>query len=369
MRYLAPRSKMEFLLRVIRSTEGRRSSPVRLGACAGLLLALTFGICTQQAAAGAGAPRAPEAGPSPSCARAPGLRPGPKEPVRFGTFNIRWFPDGGPGKKPRSQGGTDLDGLACEIAAARTAALSVQELKTTPHARAALGQVMARLDQLTGGSWRAVLDQCPLEAVQHVGILYDSRRLTAVGQARMLASLNPHGQACEGSLRPGLAQRLRLPGGALIDLVSVHFKSGADARSRGLRRRSVAALLEIPREEGVELVVAGDFNTMGCADCEPAESPRAERTWMAGAISPAGAATPSASLHFVEPPAGCSHYHRGRGELLDGFLVSEGLVSGASAEAKGFCARTQCGALDAEARALQHEVSDHCPLALSFATL
>ncbi|HSC87109.1 MAG TPA: hypothetical protein VLC09_07560, partial [Polyangiaceae bacterium] len=157
------------------------------------------------------------------------------------SFNVRWFPDGKPGKQAPSHGGTDAEWLGCVLADLDVDAIAVQEFKTLPRAQEVLARVLAELDRLSGGSWRAGFDDCPTPATQHVGILYDSRRVRA-GAPRVVAELNPHGEKCKDTLRPGYELALTWPGGQALRFVSVHFKSEADARSLGLRDRSFEVL-------------------------------------------------------------------------------------------------------------------------------
>lgn len=302
-----------------------------------------------------------------AAARAAASRPGaPGAQPRIATFNVRWFPDGQPGKKAPAGGGTDLGFLACSIAATGAEVVAVQEFKRGARAEASLRTVLDALDQSTRGAWQARFDDCPIETAQHVGVLFDARRATALGEARTVAELNPLGSACAGSLRPALAQRFRLSSGATIELYSVHLKSGDDARSRALRQKSLSALASLPAAEAAAgkaaRIVAGDFNTMGCDDCSPRVSAAEERR-------DTGRAAELAGFSLVDPAGGCSHYYRGQPGLLDGFLVTKG--QSAASQVAGACAELGCSKLPTAGLALAEvpeafdEVSDHCPLVLS----
>lgn len=302
---------------------------------------------------------APALGRAAICERAKqhGRAPRANGESRLATFNVRWFPDGVPGKKAPAAGGTDLELLACSIAETGAEVVLVQEFKTGERAALSLRAVLLQLNALTHGDWQAAFDDCPIETAQHVGILFDQARARPLGTARTLAELNPLGGACAGSLRPGLAQRFRLASGETVELVSVHLKSGDDARSHRLRRQTLAALRRWPREPGVRLVVGGDWNTMGCADCEPPTSAIEERRLMASEARASG-------FLLADPAAGCSHYYRGEPTLLDGFLVAPSV--GAVTQTAGACADLACvETKGGQGLGVRETVSDHCPLVLS----
>jgi len=295
------------------------------------------------------------------CAHARERGTSPTEPgeVRIATFNVRWFPDGMPGKKAAPGGGTDLELLACSIAATGAAVVLVQEFKTSARAQASLRTVLGALVRLNGGDWQARFDDCPNETAQHVGFLFDQKRAQPLGPVRTLGRLNPLGSACAGSLRPGLAQRFHFAGGREAELVSVHLKSGSDARSYGLRRQSLDVLPELAQVAPGELrIIGGDLNTMGCDECPQPSTAAAERRVTAEGALESGFA-------LVDPASGCSHYYRGQPTLLDGFLVA-GSAIGVRAEMGGACAELACAKIQDDAELGQHDrVSDHCPLVLS----
>jgi hypothetical protein len=298
-----------------------------------------------------------------TCARALERAKGRGTPgvARVATFNVRWFPDGQPGKKAPPGGGTDLGFLACTIATTGAEVVLVQEFKRDVRAQAALRTLLTELDQLTRGSWQARFDDCKNESAQHVGVLFDQKRATPLGLARTLAELNPLGGACTGSLRPGLLQRFRLSNGLVTDAISVHFKSGSDARSHALREKTLLSLKDLKGAAGGSILVGGDLNTMGCDECAAPVSSTAERRLAAQAGMKAG-------LALVDPKGGCSHYYRGHAGLLDGFWVPK--QQKAEVELGGVCADLACRPTiqrptrPGPASALDR-VSDHCPLVLS----
>ena len=77
--------------------------------------------------------------------------------------------DGRPGKKAGA--GTDI-WLACAIAVPRRTCSPCRD-RVLPRAGAMAGSW--RADRLTGGRWRAEFDDCPQQATQHVGLLWNRR--------------------------------------------------------------------------------------------------------------------------------------------------------------------------------------------------
>ncbi|MBX3131196.1 MAG: endonuclease/exonuclease/phosphatase family protein [Polyangiaceae bacterium] len=283
----------------------------------------------------------------------------PRGVVRVGTWNIRWFPDGGPGR-PRAERGTDLEWLACALAWMDVDALSVQEVKTAPHAREAVARVLARAAQLGGGSYRAEFDTCPNVLGQHVGIVYRSDRLRAAAPL-VLGELNPHGEPCKDQLRPGLALYLsRMGGGLDFSLLSVHFKSGTNHRDVTLRARSVesvdAALRTLARAHSdPDVVIAGDFNTMGCERCSPPISAADELASFDRAL-PQG-------LRRVKPDRSCTHAYGARSGVLDHVVVrlSASEKPKGPARVEGVCSVADCR-FGQPTRAAREQLSDHCPV-------
>lgn len=302
-------------------------------------------------------PEACRAGLTARRARAPGT-------ARIGTWNVRWFPDGAPGKRPLPDAATDLQWLACAIALLDVDVLAVQEFKTHPAAIAATAQLTAALDRHAGGRWRAAFDDCANVTGQHVGLLYDAARVSARGFT-IYGGLNPHGVACQDQLRPGFGAHFRFPGGLDLHVISVHLKSGGERRSLTLRQRSVTALSGAVSEARAvvadeDVVFAGDFNTMGCASCSPPVSAAEELEELRRRLDGPG-------LRAVAPSVGCTEYFRGRGALLDHFVVAGALAelpAGATAEVSGVCGAVACA--PGRSRSLAEErLSDHCPLVLS----
>lgn len=280
---------------------------------------------------------------------------------RVGTWNLRWFPRG-TARGSDQERRTDVRWMACAIASLEVDVLAVQEVLHDAEGRAALLDLRAGLDALTGGRWRAELDPCS-EGRQHVGLLYDERAVTLRG-VQAVAALNPGRSACDRNLRPGLAAQARFADGSRALLIAVHLDSGVTPRDHDNRRRSVerlgAALTALqPRERARDVIVLGDFNTMGCRDCVPAVRAEDELASFDAALAGQQLKRLSAAAG-----AGCSQYYRGHAGLLDHVLVGErSRWARASLQAFGPCAELACAAHSrTRAPAAFARLSDHCPL-------
>jgi endonuclease/exonuclease/phosphatase family metal-dependent hydrolase len=285
---------------------------------------------------------------------------------RIGTWNVRWFPYGASGRRDRARA-TDLGWLACAVASLEVDVLAVQEFVQDPGGRSALLDLRARLDALTAGRWREHLDDCPAGGFQHVGFLFDSTRVH-LDAVRVLPALNPGKSACDRSLRPGLGAYARFVGGPDLHLVAVHLDSGISERDFNHRARSVDALDRVLPQlaraaPDRDLLVLGDFNTMGCKDCAP-------RVAMDAEIAHLDARLRALSLTRLAAPVGhaCSQYYRGKAGSLDHIVARAGmeeLARDAKVEVHGPCRDLACGAAAAgeDVDAWEH-LSDHCPVVL-----
>ena len=198
---------------------------------------------------------------------------------RVGTWNVRWFPDG-TFENEDGDDATDVGWLACAIARLDVDVLAVQEFKTHARARRAQSELLTELDELTGGAWALVLDDCPHDNQPHQGFLYDQTKVH-VSAARDLPELNPHEGACGGAQRPGMAVEVTFDDGVEVVLVNVHTKSGTRPEDRKLRIDSFDTMASVHRDEvastGIDDVVfLGDFNTNGCPDCSEPLTANAE---------------------------------------------------------------------------------------------
>ncbi|HEX2880866.1 MAG TPA: hypothetical protein VHO25_15145 [Polyangiaceae bacterium] len=281
------------------------------------------------------------------------------------TWNITWFPDHVPGGSAPKSGGTNLPWLACLITWLDVDVLAAQELKIDPHTQTKWQELQNTLNQLTQGDWTHHTDQCPNKGRQHVGFLYNRKKVSASG-LQDVANLNPTRSACGGDQRPGFGGYFRFPGGLDLHVVSVHLKAMGDRESYAKRRTAMAgfssAMQELSkRNPDQDRIVLGDFNSMGCEDCSPAISAATEREVL------------SKELQALSEPfelrsgAQCSHYYEGKPGLLDHFAVTTKLKElpfSVAVQAAGLCNVFSCNPLPGKAPAVYREVSDHCPLVL-----
>jgi predicted extracellular nuclease len=277
--------------------------------------------------------------------------------ARFASWNLHWFPDGKPG---RSGAGADIGWLACALWWLDADVIAVQEVKQSAHADQALQQLLSELNRLSGGRYRAALDDCGSRVPQHVGLLWNEARVRA-SEGSTLAALNPSGSPCTNQWRPGYAARLRFPGGLDLLAVSGHFKSMSDLRSLELRRASFSGIGEVLRESearsgDADLLLLGDLNTMGCEQCTPVVSAQQELAIAEQLLAKDG-------LRLVGADAEGSHFHDGRASLLDHAVASrrmQELPTTTRSHIAGACSASR-GPISKKNRKL---LSDHCPLVL-----
>ncbi|MDQ3035966.1 MAG: endonuclease/exonuclease/phosphatase family protein, partial [Myxococcota bacterium] len=331
-------------------------------AAASLVAWLALGACDRASEAGSAAAQDVRRSPSWSpeiceAMPAPVRRPGR---ARIATWNVRWFPDGHPGALDPART-TDVEWLACVITQLGVDAIALQEILLHERGRAALDQLRASLDRRTGGRWEAHDDGCPPDA-QHLVLLIDRARISAV-RVETVAALNPTDRgACGRRLRPGLLARLSFRGGLDLALIDLHLDSGTTARDHGRRHLSLAQLPAIVGRlsaEDRDVVVLGDLNTMGCRDCAPRVDVPAELAALETELAAAG-------LRLLAPTERCTEYSGSHRALVDHVAVArsmEELPASARAEVHGICAALACRSAPPATAALQR-LSDHCPLVI-----
>jgi endonuclease/exonuclease/phosphatase family metal-dependent hydrolase len=287
--------------------------------------------------------------------------------VRIASWNVRWFPDGVPGNPTQASRATDVDWMACAIGWMNVDAVALAEIKSKPRSELALERLTARLDELTNGKYVVHTDDCPDENGQHVAWLVNQQRVTA-SDWQLHASINPNGNACAGQLRPGLGVKLRFASGLDLHAIAVHLKSGVEPRDIELRRTSIdgieRALASVTAQSGdADVLVAGDFNTMGCRGCSEVSRSAAEASWLDTRLK---AFHPEARR--VPSDLGCSLYYQRQPSLLDHFIVTTAMQEapvGQVATVYGHCRELGCEAYSGkEPEAVLH-LSDHCPIVLA----
>lgn len=289
--------------------------------------------------------------------------------LRVGAWNIRWFPRGCSQGESCPENATDLDWLACTVAWMNVDLLAIEEILETQAAIQAMTQVRSRLDTLTGGSWQVDLSDCGAPGAQHLGFLWNSRRVSLNNQADS-CELNgattpgPSCDACAGNLRPGRYARVQSAraGGADFHIAAAHFDSGKNDRDYDHRRIASERIALVSSggtpvlESDGDLVVLGDLNTMG-RDEPPQISAAEEIDLFDDELAPA--------FQRLIPQFACSEYFQGEGGLLDHIVLSTAMQEDATeTRLTGYCAVERCARIEGAMPAAYERLSDHCPILL-----
>jgi endonuclease/exonuclease/phosphatase family metal-dependent hydrolase len=196
---------------------------------------------------------------------------------------------------------------------------------------------------------------------QHLAVAWDGDRFELVEGPIELVGL-----VVRPGLRPGLAVRLRSRSDPDFDftVIEVHLDSGRDDLDSRLEQVGILAdwVTDWVEETGdADVILLGDFNTMGGHDLGPMEELGLVDAVLAGA-----------DLSRLDNETGCSQYWDGPGEpdglfrssLLD-LVYLRGLASAAPARSWLHCERLQCAELVSRPGAEDatfFDVSDHCPV-------
>lgn len=291
-----------------------------------------------------------------------------RDGVRVAAWNVHWFPDGvAPGQGPIRHP-TDLAWLACSLAWLDADVIALEELLTHTRGREALDEVVRRLSALTGLPWRASVSPCAQWDLQHQGFLYNSARVTARSLRNFdwVTGRTSAEARCDITERPAYMGYFSVRGGADFHLGALHLKSGVDARSFGLRARARGLFDAVAADARAavrddDLLLVGDFNTMGCTadDCRPWVDSEEEVAAQAAAVQPRGFRQLAASQ-------ACTEYDGETGHVLDHVVASRSareVPSRAAVTVGGYCAELRCAALPSRSTTrVQRDVSDHCPV-------
>lgn len=282
--------------------------------------------------------------------------------IRLATWNIRWFPRG---KPEAEEVATDLAWLGCTLAWLQVDAVAVQEIQDDRLAQLATAVLFDELATLGAGAWQMALQGCGGEGSQHVGFLWNTERVALSEQAdvwQLNGAASGPAEPCAGNLRPGQSAYLTSLVGKLdAHMVVVHTDSGTserdfDHRQEGLRRLDgVFADLHARQADG-DVVVLGDFNTMGAEGRATAAEEIGMLKRTVGEEAP--------GYRLVEPQLGCTEYFEGACSWLDHVLVASGMGEGAQATVRveGYCAMLNGVPLSGAEPAAYTKLSDHCPV-------
>ncbi len=283
--------------------------------------------------------------------------------IRMAAWNIRWFPDGTPENDPTKA--TDLPWLACAIAWMNVDVVALEEIRITAAASNAWVSVTDGLFGLTGQNWEVDLQSCGPESSQHVGFLWNTARVGAAGNRdewRLNGAAEGEHSPCGGNLRPGRYAYFTAvqANGLDVHLLAVHLDSGRTDRDRGHRRIALERINEAAEPllaRDADVIILGDFNTMGTDSGESAEQEiESMRATVAQEV-------PGFAPLNVEPQ--CTEYFDGHGGWLDHVLEASQMTEAPAQTAvvTGYCALANCDPLDSNAMPPAYErLSDHCPV-------
>jgi endonuclease/exonuclease/phosphatase family metal-dependent hydrolase len=282
---------------------------------------------------------------------------------RIATWNIRWFPRGSaPGESASTP--TDLEWLACAITWLDADLVAVQEMLRTQQAEEALGTLLRHLAMFTGQPWSSSFQQCGGASAQHVGFLWNAGRVDLTGgrdEWRLNGVAQSQNKACAGNLRPGYYGYARsLGGGADFHVIVVHSDSGRADRDIGNReqaRNRIGAIANELAPTDRDIVILGDFNTMGADSGKSAEQ---EIDELRKALE--GQRLPFRHLTLENQ---CTEYFEGHGGWLDHIVATQVMeeLRPTTARVSGYCAVAQCRPVsDANMPAAYKNLSDHCPV-------
>jgi len=285
--------------------------------------------------------------------------------LRVATWNLRWFPVGSAPDHPQeSAEPTDIDWLICAIQWMQVDILAIQESVATPEAAQAWNILTKQLSKQTGETWRWHRQPCGRPNNHQIGLLWNDSRVSlskfdSLWQFNSKASSprNP----CTSGLRPGqyAYARSRAKDGADFHLIAVHLKSGPNVFALEERQKvfnridaAVAPLLN----KDHDVVILGDFNTMGAGD---RQSQKSELKYLRRFVPKE---KPGFSDLPVQPQ--CTHYFRGRGGQLDHVLVANDMkeIAVESVQVTGYCALAGCQRIRGDYPLAYRRLSDHCPI-------
>jgi predicted extracellular nuclease len=174
------------------------------------------------------------------------------------------------------------------------------------------------------------------------------------------AASGPTDHACAGNLRPGRYAWAQSPIGVDFHLVSVHFDSGKTSRDYDHRRQAAQRIGQIAigntpvLQLDRDVLVLGDYNTMGRQDPPPISAPE-ELAVFDRELAPGFRRLPMT-------PA-CTEYHDGKAGALDHVVSSTGMREvAATARVTGYCAVAGCATIAGAMPAAAERLSDHCPV-------
>ena len=283
--------------------------------------------------------------------------------LRVATWNIRWFPDGDMIRSGEKN--TDIDWLACTLTWLNVDIVALQEIRNHKEAESAQALLRDRLKDLTGSDWQINLQECGGASSQHVGFLWNTSRVSLSGFQdipELNGKYNAGEKACVGQLRPGRYAYAEVPDGVDFHIVTVHFDSGtkdSDKRNRTMAIDRIDDVVRNLTSTDGDVIVIGDFNTMGFGDPQSAGAEIEALKAFADTSDP--------GLRHIEVNPQCTEYYDGKGGWLDHVLVAQSMAEApqASATVSGYCAQLACARTQTSSMPEAYkQISDHCPVVL-----
>ena len=169
---------------------------------------------------------------------------------------------------------------------------------------------------------------------------------------------------CEGALRPGhyAYVQSRQPPGSDFHIIALHLKSGPTVAALADRHRALNRIDHIVSPlllKDQDIVILGDFNTMGAGDQASRKSELKHVRRMVAKEKP--------GFDDIPLTPRCSHYFRGRDDVLDHVLVSHDMaeVPIRSARVTGYCVVAECRRINGKYPLAYQRLSDHCPVVIN----
>jgi endonuclease/exonuclease/phosphatase family metal-dependent hydrolase len=266
-----------------------------------------------------------------ACAVRCTCRESPREPTRIATFNIENFP----------QSRRQIEGAFGELRDIHAGIIAVQEIGDP--------DLFAReARERLGEGWQfASVDSCPIgerRPGHHLGVLFDTGTWKLVD-----THVHDDTRLAGGRHKPVLDVRLQR-GRQRIHVLVVHLKSNTEGRPiRAAQYRALRDVIHRVQRAREPIVLMGDFNATEASD-------RDDLALLARDTHMVWASEPLACTAFWSREDSCPR------SRLDHVLT---WTSPATIEVAGACARDGC---DTQARCpiYAHEVSDHCPVIVTF---
>jgi len=291
------------------------------------------------------------------------------EYLRVVSWNIRWYPYGCPTAGNCPENATDNEWLANVITWMNADILAIQEIIRDHDAETAMNDLIAILKDKTSGEWKSVFHECGSLKGQHVGFLYNSSVLN-LSHSVDIGELNgaySGRSACAGNLRPGCYAYVesKKTNGVDFHMVSVHFDSGKKSSDYNNRVHSYEAIGNLFQHSAIadtihergndkDLVVIGDFNTMGCSS--PYISASEEIQLLDEEISDNG-------FRRITISPECTEYYKGKAGVLDHIVVSLAMEEcNLHATIHGYCKMLDCDNITTNTPIAYKRLSDHCPI-------